>query len=226
LETGILSIPGFSEPVSCFSHLLGAGAAAIAGFFLVRKARGSPLRVTAASIFLFAVIFLLSMSGVYHLLEPGGAARAVLQRLDHAAIWVLIAGTFTPIHLVLFRGFWRWGLLSLIWAAAVTGLVLKTLFFAELPEWAGLVFYAALGWMGLLSSLHYWRRFGGAAVLPVLWGGLAYTAGAVLEFTRVGVIIPGVIGHHELFHFAVITGVIFHWRFVYQSLEQARAVAA
>src|SRR5207253_742757 len=120
----ILPIAGFREPVSSLSHLIGAGVFAVLGFFPIRRGLGSPARVISLAVYVFATIFLLSMSGVYHLLDFGGSARAVLQRLDHGAIFVLIAGTFTPPHIILFRGPGRWGMLLLIWGAAAAGITL------------------------------------------------------------------------------------------------------
>src|SRR6478672_10312211 len=97
-------IPGFSDPFSSLTHLLGAGAFACLTPLLILKGRGDPWRVASLGVFAFSTVFLLAMSGTYHLLSPGTPGRAVLQRLDHAAIFVLIAGTFTPFHCILFRG--------------------------------------------------------------------------------------------------------------------------
>jgi channel protein (hemolysin III family) len=94
---------GFTDPVSSWSHLLAAVAFFIGAFLLCHRGRGNAARVTSLIVFSLSLVFLFSMSGVFHLLERGGTARAVLQRLDHAGIWVLIAGTFTPIHTILFR---------------------------------------------------------------------------------------------------------------------------
>jgi len=115
--------------------------------------------MASLSVFALSSVLLLSLSGVYHLLAPGTAGRQVLQRLDHAAIFVLIAGSFTPVHAILFRGAWRWAMLAGIWAAAITGLVLKTVFFATLPEWLGLLMYLGLGWMGVISALALAGRY-------------------------------------------------------------------
>ncbi len=213
-ESIIYPIPGFSEPVSSLSHLLGAGVYAVLSIFLLWRGRGSWSRLAFLGVFVFACVFLLSMSGVYHLLAPGGSGRAVLGRLDHAAIFVLIAGTFTPAHGILFRGWGRWGPLLLIWAMAATGITLKSIFFTRCPEWLGLLLYLSMGWLGAVSGVVIWRCYGHWLVRPLIWGALAYTAGAVLEFLRWPVLIPGVVGPHELFHVAVLLGISWHWEFV------------
>ena len=144
------------------------------------------------------------------------AGIPLFPNLDHAAIFILIAGTFTPVHGILFVGLWRWGMLSLIWAAAVTGITLKTIFFSSVSELLGLTFYLGLGWVGLVSTIVLWRRFSFPFIQPLLWGALAYTIGAILGFIREPILIPGVIGSHELFHIAVLIGIGYHWKFVHQ----------
>jgi channel protein (hemolysin III family) len=207
-------IPGFTQPVSSLTHLLGAAVFAVLAVPLLRRARGHGGRVAALGVFAFACVFLLAISGVYHLLALGSAGRAVVERLDHGAIFVLIAGSFTPVHGILFRGLGRWGPLLLVWAAAVTGITLKTIFFTGFPEWLGLTLYLGLGWLGAATMLVLWRRYGPGFVRPLVWGGLAYTAGAVLEFLRWPVLVPGVVGPHDLFHLAVLAGIGCHWRFM------------
>jgi channel protein (hemolysin III family) len=210
----LVSIPGFADPFSSLSHLLAAGLVLWMGAAYLVQQRGSTVRTIGVSVFIFGAVFLLSMSGVYHLLEPGTAGRAVLQRLDHAAIFVLIAATFTPVHLLLFRGIARWGMLALIWIAAITGLTLKMVFFAEIPEALGVSLYLGLGWVGAISAYLLYRRCGARPLLPVVVGALAYTIGAVLEFARYPVLVPGVIGAHEIFHVLVLVGIAAHWRFI------------
>lgn len=214
------SIPGFSEPVSSLSHLFGAGLFAAIGVFLLRRGRGQSSRRFALGIFVFSCVFLLSISGVYHLLDPEGTGHRVLQRLDHAGIFLVIAGSFTPVHWILFRGWGRWGVLLLIWALAATGITLKVIFFENIPEWLGLSFYLGLGWIGLASGITLWRRCGWGFIKPLVYSGLAYTAGGLLEFLRMPVILPGVLGPHELLHFGVMAGIGFHFRFLFGVLDQ------
>lgn len=215
------AIPGFAEPVSSLSHLLGAGIFAVLGVFLVRRGRGSASRVFALGVFVCCCVFLLSMSGVYHLLEPAGTAHRVLQRLDHAAIFAVIAGSFTPIHWILFTGWGRWGVLLLIWSLAITGITLKAVFFDSIPEVVGLASYLGLGWIGLASGIVLWRRYGFGLIRPLVYSGLSYTAGGLLEFLRWPVLIPGVLGPHELLHIGVLAGIGFHFRMLFGVLERA-----
>ncbi len=212
----IFAIPGFSEPFSSMSHLFASGIMLILGVLLIWNNRDSRRHIITYSIFIFCSVFLLSMSGVFHLLEPHSTGRHVLQRLDHAGIFLLIAGTFTPIHGILFKGWGRWAMLLPIWTIAITGLTLKTIFFSGFPEWFGLVLYLGLGWLGVVSAVLLNRRYGFQFIKPLIYGAIAYSTGAVMEFLRTPIIIPGVIGPHELFHIAVLFGLGFHFYFVYQ----------
>ena len=203
-----------AEPVSALTHLAGAAVFAVLSFRLLRRGRGAPGRMTALAVFAFACVLLLGVSGTYHLLAAGSASREVLQRLDHAAIFVLIAASFTPPHVILFRGAMRWAMLAGIWGAAIAGLVLKTVFFDAVPEWLSLAMYLGMGWMGVISAVALARRYGWRAIRPILWGALAYTAGAVFEFLRWPELLPGLVGPHEVFHIAVLAGISWHWSFI------------
>jgi channel protein (hemolysin III family) len=210
-------LPGFYHPFSAMSHLLGAVAFFIYGIFLLRRGRGSASRLFFLGVYVFSGIFLFSMSAVYHMLEVKGAPWRVFERLDHCAIFVLIAGSFTPVHGILFRGFWRWFPLLFVWACAITGLTLKTIFFNEMPEWLGLTFYLSLGWIGALSGIALYHRYGSNFIQPLMLGGVAYSIGALLEYLNFRVLIPGVIHPHEIWHVMVIIGAacqaFFVWEF-------------
>jgi len=210
----MLAYAGFSDPVSSLTHLAGALVFAVLAVVLLRRGRGDALRMGSLYVFAFSCVLLLSLSGVYHLLSPDTPGREVLKRLDHAAIFVLIAGSFTPVHVILFRDGWRWGMLSLIWGLALAGLTLKVAYFDTMPEWLSLSMYLALGWMGVISAVALARRYRWRAMHLVLWGALAYTAGAVFEFLRWPVLLGGVVGPHEIFHLAVLAGIGCHWAFI------------
>ena len=214
--SNILSIPGFAEPVSSLSHLLGAVVFASLAIFLLRhrKAKGKKLPL---GVFALTCVLLLISSAVYHLSTPDGGLHEVFQRLDHAAIFVFIAGTFTPIHALLFSGFLRWGMLGIVWAIAAVGVTLKTAFFSAIPEAVSLAMYLSLGWLGLVAGIALWKRYGFRFIRPLIWGGIAYTAGSIIEFADGPVLVPGMLGAHELFHFAVLTGIAFHWWFIHHA---------
>jgi len=208
-------LSGFYEPASAISHLFGAVLFLVLGVVLLRQGRGSVARYAFLGVYAFACVFLFSMSGVYHMMVRDGAARNVMGRLDHSAIFVLIAGTFTPAHGLLFRGWRRWAPLLLIWSAAATGIALKTVFYHDLPEWVTLTAYLTLGWFGTVSAYLLAQTYGVRTVKLVVYGGVAYSIGAVLEAFGWPIVVSGVVHAHEVFHVAVLIGAIFHWRFVW-----------
>ncbi|MCG8585741.1 MAG: hemolysin III family protein [Pirellulales bacterium] len=214
-EIAVYGIPGFREPFACLSHLIAAGVFAIVGVSLVRRGRGSRCRTASLAVLVFSTVFLLSMSAVYHMLDHG-QGRYVMRSLDVAGVFVLIAGTATPLLAILFRGWYRWLPLVCIWAFAATGITLRVIFEESMPKSAGTAIFLVLGWIGAIPCIVLWRRYGYRFVEPLLWGGVAYTVGALLIVFRWPVLIPGVIGYHELWHVAVLIGITLHWKFVFQ----------
>jgi channel protein (hemolysin III family) len=209
-------LPGFHEPFSAISHLIGAVAFSVLGVRLLQRCRVDNISLAFLGIYAVSCVLLFSLSGVYHMVVRGGAAHRVIERLDHGAIFVLIAGTFTPVHGLLFRGLFRWVPLLLIWAVALAGITLKTVFFDDLAEWVGFSSYLLLGWFGVPSIIFLARRHGVALIKPLMLGGLAYTVGGVMDFFGWLVVVPGVVHAHEVFHLAVLVGAWFHWCFVWQ----------
>jgi channel protein (hemolysin III family) len=212
----ILAIPGFSEPVSSLTHYAAAAGALILGPGLVRAGSHSRLRRGALILFVVSLVLLFAISGTYHLLEPGGVPRAVLRRIDHAAIFLLIAGTFTPIQILAFRGRWRWGFLLLMWACALTGVLLQSLYFDVFSDGVWLAMYIGAGWLGLMSLLKLARDRGWRGVNLMFWGGVVYTAGALLESLGTPILIPQVVGPHEVWHLSVIVAAAIHWYYIRQ----------
>ena len=210
----ILPIPGFSDPFSSIVHLVGAVLFLLLCPRLIAAGKQSVGRLIALASFGLSAPLLLATSGVYHALPAGSDDRVLFQRLDHAAIFLLIAGTFTAGHAILFRGKWRGGPITMIWVIAAAGVVLKVFFFEHVSEGVGLIFYLGMGWIGVISGYRVWHLYGPPLFWPLAYGGLAYTAGAILEFCRWPTLVPGVVGPHELFHVCVLLGVGFHWLYV------------
>ncbi len=209
-------LAGLEEPFSAVSHLLGAAVFVVLGIALLRRGRGDRARMVFLGIYAASCVLLMSVSGVYHMLPRGSEAGLVMKRLDHAAIFVLIAGTFTPPLGILLRGWLRWGQLVLVWAAAIAGIALMTIVFDGRVKGIGLSMYLALGWFGGLSAILLARRLDVAFIMPLLWGGLVYSIGGVIDYFGWPTIIPGVIHAHEILHVAVLAGAILHWRFIWQ----------
>ncbi len=204
---------GCREPFSSLSHLIGAAVFAGLAYDLVRRGRGDWIRVASLSVFAVCSVQLLLLSGTYHLFWPG-PMREFLLRMDVACVFLLIAGSMTPVHAILFTGFARWGALLLVWTVAITGIVWRILFCSNTPGPEGITFFLLFGWGSAVTAFVLWRRCGWRFIRPAVLSGLAYTLGAIGLVLHRPILVPGLIGPHETWHVAVLCGLAFHWRFV------------
>ena len=169
------------------------------GTALVLSAPSSRARL-AAAIYAVSVAALFASSAVYHRVRwRSSAARRWMRRLDHSMIFVMIAGTYTPIALIALRGALAGALLIVVWTAVAAGIVLK-LTWIDAPEWLGVLVYVLLGWVGVAAL----PRLGVEAAALVAGGGMLYTAGAVIYACRRPDPVAAVFGYHEVFHVLVI----------------------
>jgi channel protein (hemolysin III family) len=205
---------GFEDPISSWTHLLGALVVAMLLFKLLKKdgiGRQHPIPIM---IYAVTSIFLLSMSGTYHLLPKETNGRYVLRILDHAGIFLLISGTLIAIHLVLFSGLMKWGVIILASVIATLGITFGTIFFDELPTYLTHSIFLVYGWLGLVSIIGILKLKKKIPIKYLLFGGLAYTIGAVADWVAFPVLIQNYFEAHELFHVFVLGGVTFHWLFL------------
>ena len=201
------------EPFSSYSHLFGVALSIAALFVLVSVSLGDAWRVVGFSIYGASLVLLYLASTVYHWALVPFAQRKRLNRIDHIAIFVLIAGTYTPICLVTLRGLWGWAILSVVWSAAVAGTIVK-LAFPTLPRSVSAAIYLAMGWVAVVATLPLVRAVPLPGLLWLLAGGLLYTTGAVIYATRRPNPYPRVFGFHEIFHLFVLAGSGAHFVFM------------
>jgi len=154
------------------------------------------------------------MSGVYHGLPPG-PSRIFFRRLDYMGIWIVIAGSATPVHVLLMKGHWRWGLIALFWTAAITSLILIDYYFNQLPYWGIIAAYIGVSSLGGITFSHITARYGWKETVLLFLGCLCYASGAIIDYIQGPVILTGYFEAHELFHILVIAGATMHWIFVY-----------
>ncbi len=201
------------EPFSCYSHLLGV-ALAIAGLVvLLALGENDPWRRVSFSVYGASLILLYLASTVYHWALLPIRHRKWLNRFDHVAIFLLIAGTYTPICLVSLRGGWGWTVFGIVWSIAFAGTV-TTLFFHGLPRWISASIYVAMGWTALIAAAPISRTFPPIAIAWLLAGGFLYSAGAAIYATRRPNPFPRVFGFHEIFHLFVLAGSVAHFVFM------------
>jgi hemolysin III len=177
-------------------------ASLVAGGVLVAVVSGALERI-AAAVFAGAVSVMFGVSALYHRVNWSRPARQWMRRLDHAAIYLLIAGTYTPVGLLALDGAWRWTVLPIVWSGALVAIVLK-LVWVDAPKWLAAVIAVALGWVGVVAMPELHSEAGLAALTLLAVGGLLYTSGAVIYACGRPDPVPAVFGYHELFHVLVI----------------------
>jgi hemolysin III len=182
---------------------------------LVIQSRGQSLRVVGFSIYGASLILLYSASTIYHWLELSPRGNDFLRRFDHTAIFLLIAGSYTPVCLVTLRGGWGWSLFALVWSLAFAGAVLK-LFFQHLPSWLTATIYVGMGWLAITAIGPLAHALPARGLVWLFAGGLAYSIGAVIYALERPDPFPQVFGHHEIFHIFVLAGSALHFVFISQ----------
>jgi len=166
------------EIANSISHGLGfLGGLAITPFLIISSLSHGPAAIVGASIFGACIIILYLSSTLYHAF-PVSRTKRVFKVLDHSAIYLLIAGTYTPFTLGILYGAWGWTLFGLMWAFALFGIVVKSIVGAR-PSKLSTILYVAMGWMGILAIKPLWNNMEMWGLIWLLCGGLSYTAGVL-----------------------------------------------
>lgn len=190
-----------------WSHALAAvGAVALTIALCALSRRDSP-RLLSMLIYGLSMIELYTVSALYHVGRWSLSARRRLRALDHSNIFVLIAGTYTPLCFNVLSGWVRVALLVTIWTLAAAGIVVA-LFATRIPRWVNTGLYIGMGWVALFALPAFWSRLPWVFVATLLLGGILYTIGAVIYAQRRPNPFPRIFGFHEVFHLFVIAGSI------------------
>jgi hemolysin III len=187
-------------------HQAAFTAALVVGALLIAYADRNATTRTSASIFAGSVAAMLGASALYHRITWSPRVRPWLRRLDHAGIYLLIAGTYTPVGLLALHGAMQRAVLAIVWSGAAAAVLLKFVW-VKAPKWLAAVIGIALGWVGIAALPDLWNTAGVAAVALLAAGGLAYTAGALVYACKWPNPAPRVFGYHELFHAFTIVAV-------------------
>lgn len=206
---------GCREPFSSVSHLIGSAVCAGLAYQFICLGGANWIRTLSLSVMTIGSALLLLMSGLYHLCWPG-PLREIMLRIDVVGVFLLIAASMTPAHGILFTGWSRWCPLALIWMAAILGIAWRTFYWDTTHGSAATLVFLVFGWSSAITSIVLWRRFGWRFVRPAVLSGGAYTLGAIVLILHSPVLISGVIGPHEIWHVAVLTGIGLQWYFVSQ----------
>jgi len=194
-----------TAPEPALRGMIHAGAVPLVlatGVVIVALAPSSGARL-ALALYAVSATALFSISASYHLSEVGGLARRVLRRLDHAGIFVIIAGTYTPFLALALSGGTRIATLSVVWGAAAAGVAIRLLWDGA-PRWLVVGLYLALGWTALLVFPQLLAGAGLPAIVLAIVGGGIYTLGAIVYALRQPDPLPRVLGFHEVFHILTV----------------------
>jgi len=200
----------FREPVNSLTHLIAAAVAFVGTIVLAYLARDDPAKLASLCLYGLTLVLMFSSSAIYHLAQTGPRAALFLRKLDHSAIYLLIAGTYTPICLHYFTGFWRGGFLAIVWALGLIGITVK-LFVINAPRWVTTAVYLLMGWLAIAGVGEILAQMPAGAIAWLLAGGLFFTGGAVVYMVKKPDPYPGVFGFHEIWHIFVILGAYCHF---------------
>lgn len=184
-------------------HALAAVGAFVVTILLLAQTRDDTLRFVSLLIFGATMIVLYAVSAIYHIGPWQGRRRAVLRALDHANIFLLIAGTYTPISVNVLSGWLRVTVLTLIWTLAIVGAI-ATVITLRLPRWISTSLYLGMGWISLMTLPALLQLLPWQALVTLLIGGLLYTVGAIVYALQRPNPLPRVFGFHEIFHLCTI----------------------
>jgi len=200
------------EPVNTLTHLAGAVLSGVALIWMIFKGvyNGSTLQVVSAVVFGLSLIALYTASTVYHWVPSSEKVQAILRRVDHSMIYILIAGTYTPVCLLALKGTLGWTLFGIVWGLAIMGIIMKLVWFSA-PRWLYTSFYLILGWMAIFFIVPLYKSLPIQGFIWLLVGGLMYSVGAVIYATKPKRIQISVFGFHEIFHMFILAGSFSHF---------------
>lgn len=200
----------FKDPFPGISHFVGAALSIVAMIVLIQLSAGSSLRITAFAIYGASMILLYLASAINHSLHCGAKVDAILERIDYMAIFLLIAGTYTPVCLIGIPGPLAWAILAAEWIMAAVGIGMVI---ANRTQSHGVraLMYVIMGWMALIAVTQLTGRLPASAVVWLVVGGVVYSLGAIVYVTNRPHIWPGWFNAHDLWHSMVLAGSTCHF---------------
>lgn len=206
------------DPGSAITHFIGMIMAIIGTAPLIIKATyaGDIIHSISLGIFIISMILLYGASTAYHTFDISEEFNKVLKKLDHCMIFVLIAGSYTPICLIVLHGTTGYMLLALVWTIAICGIIFK-LCWVTCPKWISSVLYIAMGWVCVLAFPQILNTLSKEAFMWLLTGGIIYTIGGVIYALKLPIFnsIHKNFGSHEIFHLFVMGGSLCHYILMY-----------
>jgi hemolysin III len=210
-----MNLLDFREPVSAWSHCTWMLLSLPGTYLLWRRCDANPVKRFSLLIFGFSLAFCYLASTLYHGVRGPRETLIDFDRIDHIGIFVLIAGSYTPMACCLLRGGWRWGMLAMAWILAAAGSAMFLVCGVLSMGWSTAL-YLGMGWAAIAGYFEMARTLSHRPLRPLLVGGILYSVGAVINLAHWPVLWPGVFGAHELFHLFVMAGSLSHFLFMYR----------
>lgn len=198
------------EPVNGLTHLGGAVASAGGLVALLILGWQGIEKIISLLVYGLSLIGLFTSSAAYHLAKVKPKTQQILRKLDHSAIFLLIAGTYTPFCVNAFNGFFRWGLLIVIWSIAFIGILVK-IFWVGAPRWLNAAVYVIMGWLCISAIGQMTTALTPFSLGWLIAGGVIYTLGAIVYAAKLFNFAPGNFGYHEVWHIFVLLGAAAHF---------------
>ena len=202
-----------NERFAVYSHFAGLLIAITGSIFITIATIRNESHRFIAPLYSFAVILLFASSTLYHFFKKKDDEFSFWRILDHVAIFVMIAGSYTPLSYIYLSGAWRWGIISAQWFLVLLGLILKP-FILDLSRWIETSIYLLMGWMAIFPIRKFIAIMPVTVMILVFLGGLAFSVGAILHIMNKE-IIPEIFNFHDIFHILIIAGGTFHYFAVY-----------
>ncbi len=206
------------EPFNAYTHLFGAIIALAGTVLLILDSTIDPVSYKLSFIIYGITVFLMfASSAVYHAVQVSERTEEIYRMIDHIMIYLVIAGSYTPICAIALDGEWRLGMLIGIWIFAVAG-VLKKVFWLHAPRWFSTGLYLLMGWVAVIIFPQIWNELPKGFSFWIIIGGLFYTIGAIIYGLKKPDPAPTWFGHHGIWHLFVIGGAFSHFWAIYNYL--------
>lgn len=206
------------EPINGLTHLIGAILSFVALIAMIIKAslsNPSPINLLAVIVFGISLMLLYSASATYHMVIASEKVIKFLRKLDHSMIFILIAGSYTPLCLIALNGVSGWVMFSLIMAIAICGILFKMIWF-NCPRWLSTSIYIFMGWICMFIISPLSKTIGPKGISWLLIGGIFYTIGAIIYATKPKFLQFKYLGFHEIFHIFILLGSLSHFVCVFK----------
>jgi hemolysin III len=204
------------EVFNTASHLSGSIASLVGIVLLIVSAAVTrdPWKIVSFSIYGLTLLSVFFASTLHHGINAKKKIVELLRLFDYMAIFPLIAGTFTPLCLILLRNHIGWSIFGIIWGLAALGIAVKAIF-PNIPKWVTNTIYISMGWIGAVLVIPLFDRIGWTGFLLLLAGGIFYSTGSVIYYNEKPNPVPGKFGFHEIWHIFVICGALCHFLLMY-----------